>query len=777
MIRSAHIRYSAKPTVTETADPATQSLEPWPGLDEAGVAIPPARAGTVRRTTLLRRMRAAGSHRVVVIAAPAGFGKTTVLAQWASSDPRPVAWVTVNEGHNDAIALFRDIAIAINRCERLDPAVFDAIASPDLSGYLLASRLRSAVRGDAVPVLLILDDAHRLTDRSCIDALAELVGRLPQSWQVAIAGRDEIAVPLGRLRADAVLVELGAADLAMDEREATTLVRRLRLALSVDEVRELVRRSNGWPAIIYLAALAASRSRDPGAVVPGRADFVADYLRSEVLDRCSDAQVALLLDTAVLERVNGSLGDAVVGQAGSAGLLASLARSTLLVGEAGDWYRYHSLLREFLRTELERRSPGRLAEIHRRAALWYELHGFIDLAVDHAFAAGDLDHAAAIVAGAALRYHWSGRRATVRAWLARFGDAELDKRPWLAVIGAIEEAGIGEVTSSEHLADIVERGSFEGRPPDGTASFEAGRALLRAVLCRTGAADMLSNATLATALEGAGSPWRDLALWTLAYGRLLGGDLASADDALADTVATARANRNHGTCQNALAQRALLAIGDGDWASAVVFAEGAGTIVVDAHLDGYQVTALTCAVLARIAIHRGDIKRANLELSRAASLRPQLTAAIPWLNVTALIAIAQAYLAAGDPAGARTLVVQAEDVVRLRPDLGVLPSQVAALRERVAALPIGLAGASTLTAAELRVLAFLPLYLSFKEIGDRLGVRASTVHTHATAIYGKLGASSRSQAIELAIEAGLLDGRPDWYATSPIAVDAPGPVR
>jgi LuxR family maltose regulon positive regulatory protein len=394
--------------------------------------------------------------------------------------------------------------------------------------------------------------------------------------------------------------------------------------------------------------------------------------------------------------------------------------------------------------------------------MWYQDNGFTDLAVDHAFAAGDVDRAATIVGGAALRYHWSGRRATVRAWLRRFGDAELEPRPWLAVIGALEEAGIGDVAASEHLGDIAERGSFEARPPDGTSSFASGRAILRAVLCRNGADDMLSNAKLAADLEHPGSPWRDLALWTLAYGRLIRGDLASADDALADTVATARANRNHGTCQNALAQRALLAIGDGDWASAVVFAEDAGTIVVDAHLDGYQVTALIRAVLARIAIHRGDIGRANVELSRAASLRPQLTAAIPWLNVTALIAIAQAYLAAGDPAGARTLVVQAEDVVRLRPNLGVLPSQVAALRERVAALPIGLAGASTLTAAELRVLAYLPLYLSFKEIGDRLGVRASTVHTHATAIYGKLGASSRSEAIELAIEAGLLAGRPDW---------------
>ena len=218
----------------------------------------------------------------------------------------------------------------------------------------------------------------------------------------------------------------------------------------------------------------------------------------------------------------------------------------------------------------------------------------------------------------------------------------------------------------------------------------------------------------------------------------------------------------------------MLAIADGDWTGATPFAEEAGSIVAAAHLDGYQITAMTRAALARIAIHRGEVAHAHDELARGAGLRPQLTATIPWLNVTALLALAQAYLAAGDPAGARTLIVQAEDVVRLRPGLGVLPSWIAAIREQVAALPIGLAGASTLTAAELRVLGLLPLYLSFKEIGQRLGVRSSTVHTHAMAIYGKLGASSRSEAVGLAIEAGLLDGRPDWFAASPDAVDARG---
>jgi LuxR family maltose regulon positive regulatory protein len=131
-----------------------------------------------------------------------------------------------------------------------------------------------------------------------------------------------------------------------------------------------------------------------------------------------------------------------------------------------------------------------------------------------------------------------------------------------------------------------------------------------------------------------------------------------------------------------------------------------------------------------------------------------------------LVGLARAYLAVGDAHGARAILSQADDVVRLRPDLGVIPGQIAMLRSQIDSLPIGFGGASALTAAELRVLAYLPLYLSFKEIGQRLGVKASTVQTHAVAIYGKLGASSRSEAVDLAIAAGLLDGRPTWLVTS-----------
>ena len=753
--------------MTEEAGVAALPSTRRRGLRETRLLPPRMRRGSVPRTRLLALMRSARDCSVVSIVAPPGYGKTTVLAQWASRDPRPVAWVTINDGHNDPVVLFTDLATAIHRHEPLDPAVFDAIGTPGLSSYLLAGRLLSAVADLLAPVLVVIDDAHRLNEPACLDALSEFVGHLPPGWQVAIGGRDAISVPLARLRGHGLLLEIGAAELAMDEGEAARLLRPLGLTLPLDDLQTLVARVHGWPALIYLAGLAATHSGEPAIrVASGTDGYVAEYIRSEVLDGRPVDQVTLLLDSAILERFNGSLCDAVVGRTGSAAFLTALARSTLLVDEQGGWYRYHSLLRDFLRSELEHRAPGRIRELHRRAALWYDRHGFPDDAVEHSFAAGDVDGAANAVAGVVLRYHWSGRRATVRAWLARFRDEDLEERPWLAVIGAIEEAGVGHVVSAERLADVVERGSFEGRPPDGTASFESGRSILRALMCRAGAEDALAQATRAVQLEPAGSPWRDVALWAQANGRLLTGETEAGDALLGDTADAARYNKNWGTLQCALAQRALLAIERGEWTTAASLAEEAGQIVSSAHLDGYQVTAMTRAALAQVAALRGDPHAAREELARSAGLRPQLTASLPWLNAAALVALARAYLAVGDAPGARTVLSQADDVLRLRPDLGVLPDRVAMLRSQIGSLPTGFGGASTLTAAELRVLAYLPLYLSFKEIGQRLGVKASTVQTHAVAIYGKLGASSRSEAVDLAIAAGLLDARPTWFVTS-----------
>jgi LuxR family maltose regulon positive regulatory protein len=177
---------------------------------------------------------------------------------------------------------------------------------------------------------------------------------------------------------------------------------------------------------------------------------IADYLRSELLERRPPDEIAFLTRTSILERLDGGLCDAVMDEQGSSRRLANLARSTLLVDEYGGAYRYHSLLREFLHDELAARDPGLEVELHRRAASWLEAHGAVDQAVEHAFAAGDPGWTAAMVGRVMVPYHWSGRRATIRAWFRRFDDEALAQQPWFAVLAAWEELAFGDVATTEH---------------------------------------------------------------------------------------------------------------------------------------------------------------------------------------------------------------------------------------------------------------------------------------------------------------------------------------
>jgi len=196
----------------------------------------------------------------------------------------------------------------------------------------------------------------------------------------------------------------------------------------------------------------------------------------------------------------------------------------------------------------------------------------------------------------------------------------------------------------------------------------------------------------------------------------------------------------------------------GDWDMASRFVDEAVTLGAG-RFDGYPSYAEVRVAIARMLLHDGDVRAVRRELAKAAILRPALTAAAPVIALTALLGLARLHLAVADPAGAKAVLTQAGDILRRRTDLGTLPVQVAELRATVTGLPVGLAGASALTTAELRVLQLLPYYLSFKEIAQRLGVKATTIKTHALSIYGKLGASSRGEAVEVAVEAGLLE----WF--------------
>jgi LuxR family transcriptional regulator, maltose regulon positive regulatory protein len=285
---------------------------------------------------------------------------------------------------------------------------------------------------------------------------------------------------------------------------------------------------------------------------------------------------------------------------------------------------------------------------------------------------------------------------------------------------------------------------------------EASLALLHAALCREGVARMGADARFALERLDPGDAARGPALHLEAVSYLLAGETDRADQLLAQAVGAATHDRELNAVSYALAQRSLVAIERQDWDRAETLAEQAFTVVRDGHLDDYVSSPLVYAVSARTALHRGDLPRARQHLARAARLRPLLTHSLPTYAVQALLELARAYLTLNDATGARAVLGQARDVLRLRPDLGILPSQVEELRSRLETARTALPGSSSLSAAELRLLPLLSTHLSFREIGERLYISQNTVKTQAISVYRKVGASSRSEAVQRLQEIGLL---------------------
>jgi len=266
---------------------------------------------------------------------------------------------------------------------------------------------------------------------------------------------------------------------------------------------------------------------------------------------------------------------------------------------------------------------------------------------------------------------------------------------------------------------------------------------------------MRADAQAAMSGLGPGSQWRATARLLEGVSHLLAGEVDRADPILAHAVEVATHAGALPAASVAVAERAIVAIERDEWDEAIALAEQAVTVVRTGRLDDYLASALAYAVAARTALHQGDIANAQHHLARAARLRPLLTYAIPYFAVQTLLELGRAYLALDDAAGARVVLRQARDILRRRPDLGLLAEQAEELRSRLATIRGGMVGASSLTTAELRLLPLLATHLSFREIGERLYISQHTVKSQAMSIYRKLGVSSRSQAIQVAQQLGL----------------------
>jgi LuxR family transcriptional regulator, maltose regulon positive regulatory protein len=736
-----------------------------PGFDlmTSKLRRPAMRAGTVSRHSLVGRLTADGAPPIVSVVAPSGYGKTTLLAQWAGHNGQTFAWVSLDDRDNDPKVLLSYVAAALDTVQPVDERVFEALASPvsSVPGSVVP-RLGSAFWSMTVPVVLVLDDVHLLRNAVCRDALSVLADHVPPGSRLVLAGRDVPPLRVARLRTEGRIMEIGPADLSLSRQEAASLLNAARVTLSENDVAALHQRTEGWAAGLYLAALYLREGgsvQGAGDAFGGDDRLVSQYLEAEFLTRISARHREFLTRTAVLERMCGPLCEAVLGLPGSAAELAELVRSNLLLvplDRRGYWYRYHHLFRDMLLAELERREPGLLPVLRRRAAAWCEANDRPEEGLEYAMAAGDVDTAARLVQSLWVPADRQGRFATLQRWFRWLEDRDaIAGHPIIAVSAALLAAGTGRPADAERWADTVDRWQYGDSSRSDDPPAEAWAAVLRAVLCRRGVTQMRADADEAARKFAAASTMAPVATACQALARILSGDLDEADALLEDAVSTAEAVGAHEVRSDALAERSLLAMARGDWDRAEVLARQAADELRGIGME----TLLACAVQARVAMRRGDVAAARRELVTAQRLRPLATYGIPHLAVQARIELIHVHLALADMAGAKALMRGIDEILRHRPDLGTLTGEARALRARLSAEPSPKPpGASSLTMAELRVLPMLATHLSFPEIGAEMFLSPHTVKSQAMSIYRKLGASSRNQAVIRSRELGLLEG-------------------
>ena len=732
---------------------ASKLMRPW------------VRPGTVHRSALLELLANGDAHRLVSVAAPAGYGKTTLLSQWAARSNQTFAWVSVDEPDNDPKVLLTYVAEALDAVQPIGGQVFDALMSAGSSvlGSALA-RLGSAFSLMTEPVVLVLDDVHVLRNQECRAALSVLADHVPSGSRLVLAGRTEPPLRIARLRAENRILQIGPSELSLTQAEASSLLRNAGVVLGEADVAELHQRTEGWPAGLYLAALYL-REGGPfasAAISFGGGDrLVSEYMESEFLARISRRQRVFLTRTAVLERMSGPLCDAVLDLPGSGTILADLEQSNLLLvplDRGGEWYRYHHLFRDMLLAELHRDEPDLMAVLRRRAAGWCLSNNLPEDALEYSIAAGDVDTAACLVEKLGVPTHRQGRFATLDRWFRWLEDRDgIDGHPMAAVLAALFSAMTGRPAEAERWADMVDRWQYGDTTRAGNPYAEAHAAILRALMCRRGVERMRADADEAVRRCAAENILTPAPALYQGIARVLGGDLDGGDACFAAAVSAGEQAGAHETLVVTLCERSLVAMAFGQWDRAEALANQAGAVLRQAGIEESYSAPLVSTVQARAAMHRRDVRTARQELVRAQRLRPLLTYAMPQLALQARIELARVHLALADAAGAKTLLLEAKELLSRRPGMGTLVNEAQALwdqlpDERGASHP----GASSLTTAELRILPLLVTHLSFAEIADQLFLSPHTVKSQATSIYRKLAVSSRSQAVACSRELGLL---------------------
>lgn len=706
-----------------------------------------------RRAALLTRL--VGASELVVVAAPAGYGKTQLVRQWEAAEERSFVWARLDQRANAPAVLLDMIEIALQgafagSAQRPVPVVPSARpASAHDVGRLMADC--------GGPFVLVLDDLHLVEDRSALHVLGLVLDQLPVGSTATLVGSSRPDLRLGRLRLQMGVIEVATADLALDVHDAIRAFAAVGARPDPGATADLLDSMEGWPAGIQFAAAVAAGD---GGLWGGRleADGAGALARAAWLSGLDEDDRAFLRRTSCLEALSGPLCDAVLGVRGSARRLEDLERRVLLVPleHRPRWFRAHRLLRRALSAELREQEPGLQDALLARASRWFEQDGDLDAAVTAAVDGADLDRAEALVVGTAGRWRMRPTSVVVQSFLASLPPERLVSSPLLGATMAQTRLAVGDGAGARHWLARAEDAAAATVAADREPA-EVTLALLRATIGRLPAGDMLDEATYAHARlpygdeHAASCLLRGVALLML-------GELEAAEEALLEGRAEAAGVNPVIEALCSAYHGALLAT-RGAWPQATATICEAWSLVEDHEPLPPPMAAVLSGLHCLVAARAGRIAEAEAARDRARGALAHCAGVAPWANLEARLALAGASLALGQRARARALVAEAEQVLAGIPDAARAKQQLADLRDALLRLPgAGTWAPAALTAAELRVLHFLPTHLTLAEIAQNLLVSRNTVKSQVISIYRKLGTASRAEAVTVARDAALLTG-------------------
>jgi LuxR family maltose regulon positive regulatory protein len=736
----------------------------------------PVREEHVERLPLLSAIEASQAQ-IVVLTAPPGFGKSTLLAQCAarSDDPDRVVWVSL-DADDTGPRLFSAVLSGLRDLlgAELDPAL-NAAEAPDADirqDVLIV--LLDALAASPAQITLILDDVHlALEETSTREHLDWLLARFPSPHRVLLATRRELGLDSLRHREiRGEVLELRALDLRFGEDEVLRfLCDRLGLELDLDQVTRLERGTEGWPAALYLAALRLRRGEHIDVVaeqLAGRDEDLFGALTDEVLRSTPERERRFILELAVLDRFNADLCARVLGdEATTRGAFRRLTRTSLLLSpldRGRTWFRCHHLLRDVLHARLLAEDPERARRLHVRAGGWFESEGGeseLHEAMRHYLAAEAWDLAAELLARHSIRFVQSGALGgRAREWLAQFPDEVTKGDARLGYVSAVLAALDGDHPRADAWLREAERAGWEGPMPDGTASLRLSTLCLNAMICFDDAGRAILAAAQALAALPAGSPMRSAVQSLSAWHAHLLGRRADADGLAREALAGHVHLSSAGLPLVAYLPSAVLALGAcerGDLEGAQAFVAEAVRARDSGPLRGAPHTLPVTCASARLLTMSGEPEqavercRAGLELAREWRDSSLMVPA-------ALLELARAHQALGDHEAAGRVARAGVARIAGARNPGVLAEALTAVDSPTSAARSlrGVAGIEELSAREVEVLRALGGTGSLREVADALYISRNTIKTHTRALYAKLGVGTREEAVRRGRQLGLL---------------------